>query len=183
MNKARKMNESILKAILRTIPNETFVFTDKLQLTLSNNAIGDFDRMVLECDEDGRCTVWFDEMDENGIANTYSLGDFADKEIEKVLNKVFDDNIVDATCKYLTFCEDNKKTLPKFAICDVRFNDEPDSEGEFNIKLSCDVVSDEEDNQIGYYCGNGFNELLSLFKEDNNLDFVVLDVKEFTSEI
>lgn len=183
MNKARKMNDRILKTILGTMPNETMVFPDKLQLTLSNDVIGNFDRMVRECDEDGRCTVWFDEMDENGIANTYSLGDFADKEIEKVLDNVFDDNIVDATRKYLTFYDENKKNEPKFAICDVRFNDDTDSEGEFNIKLSCDVVSDEEDNQIGYYCGNGFNELLSLFKEDNNQDFVVLDVKEYTSEI
>lgn len=187
MKKERKMNNRIIKKVLNTVFNGTLLFPDRLHLILSDNDGGEFegnfDRMSLDTDSDGKCTVWFDELSERGLENTYQLDDFSDSEVEKILEEVFQDTVVDATRKYLTFCDENKKDEPKFAICDVRFNGDEDSEGEFTIKLSCDVVSDEEDDKIGYYCGDGFNDLLSLFSEDNGQDFVVLDVKEYTSEI
>lgn len=185
MNKERKMNIEVIKKILGTLPDGTLLFSDKLRLNLSDNNGGNFegvfDRMLLECDEEGKCTVWFDELGERGLENTYQINDFTDSEIEKVLCEAFNQDIVDATRKYLAFHDTHKDCEPKFAICDVCFDG--DSEGEFVIKLSCDVVSDDEDNKIGYYCGDGFNELVSLFDKENGQDFVVLDVKEYTNEI
>ena len=51
------------------------------------------------------------------------------------------------------------------------------------IKLSNDVVNDIEDDKVGYYCGDGLNELLFLFKDDNKQDFWVLRVSSYSSKV
>lgn len=177
MDNTRKMNIRIITTILGSLPDNTLVFSDKLPLTMSskdgNKFEGNFDRMALECADNGNCTVWFDELGEKGIDNTYTINDFDDSEIEKVVKTAFDENIVDAVYQYLKFYDDNNNTAPSFALCYIKFKDEPDGDYFYIIKLSNDVVSDTEDDKVGYYCGNGFNELLSLFKEDNKQDFRV----------
>ena len=42
---------------------------------------------------------------------------------------------------------------------------------------------DIEDDKVGYYCGDGLNELLSLFKDDNKQDFRVLGVSCYSSKV
>ena len=187
MDNTRKMNIRIITTILGSLPDNTLVFSDKLPLTMSSKDDdkfeGNFDRMVLECDNNGNCTVWFDELGEKGIDNTYTINDFDDSEIEKVVKTAFDENIVDAVYQYLKFYDDNNNTAPSFALCYIKFKDEPDGDYFYIIKLSNDVVSDTEDDNVGYYCGNGFNELLSLFKEDNKQDFRVFGVSGYSTEV
>ena len=187
MDNTRKMNIRIITTILGSLPDNTLVFSDKLPLTMSSKDgdkfEGNFDRMVLECTDDGNCTVWFDELGEKGIDNTYTINDFDDSEIEKVVKTAFDENIVDAVYQYLKFCDDNNNTAPSFALCYIKFKDEPDGDYFYIIKLSNDVVSDTEDDKVGYYCGDGLNELLSLFKDDNKQDFRVFGVSGYSTEV
>lgn len=187
MDNTRKMNIRIITTILGSLPDNTLVFSNKLPLTMSskdgNKFEGNFDRMALECDDNGNCTVWFDELGEKGIDNTYTINDFDDSEIEKVVKTAFDENIVDAVYQYLKFCDDNNNTTPSFALCNIKFNDEPNGDYFYVIKLSNDVVHDIEDDKVGYYCGDGLNELLSLFKEDNKQDFRVFGVSGYSMEV
>lgn len=99
------------------------------------------------------------------------------------MKTAFDENIVDAVYQYLKFYDDNNNTAPSFALCYIKFKDEPDGDYFYIIKLSNDVVSDTEDDKVGYYCGDGFNELLSLFKEDNKQDFRVFGVSGYSTEV
>lgn len=187
MDNTRKMNIRIITTILGALPDNTLIFSDKLPLTMSSKDgdkfEGNFDRMVLECTGDGNCIVWFDELSENSIDNTYTISDFDDSEIEKVVKTLFDENIVDAVYQYLKFCDENNNTIPSFAFCNIKFNNEPYSDNLYAIKLSNDVVSDIEDNKVGYYCSNGLNELLSLFKDDNKQDFRVLGVSYYSLKV
>lgn len=68
MDNTRKMNIRIITTILGSLPDNTLVFSDKLPLTMSSKDgdkfEGNFDRMALECDDNGNCTVWFDELGE-----------------------------------------------------------------------------------------------------------------------
>ena len=187
MKNTRKMNTRIITTILGLLPDNTLVFSDKLPLTMSSKDgdkfEGNFDRMVLERTDNGKRIVWFDELGEKGIDNTYTINDFDASEIEKVVKTAFDENIVDAVYQYLKFYDDNNNTAPSFALCYIKFNDEPDGDYFYVIKLSNDVVSDTEDDKVGYYCGDGLNGLLSLFKDDNMQDFRVLGVSRYLSKV
>ena len=66
MENTRKMNIRIITTILGSLPDNTLVFSDKLPLTMSSKDgdkfEGNFDRMALECTDNGNCIVWFDEL-------------------------------------------------------------------------------------------------------------------------
>lgn len=182
-NIERKINIKVIKAILGMQSDNTYECSGKLPLTLTlNNGEKqnfDIDRMVLECDEDGICTVWFDELSETGIANTFSLSDFTDDEVKEVF-KAFDKDIVDAVRKFIVFNKDNGID-PLFVNCNVKFKGDT-AECEYLIKLSSDLSNDEEDDKIGYYC-NSLSDLISLFNEENPQEFVVLGINEYYKEI
>lgn len=187
MKNTRKMNIRIITTILGSLPDNTLVLSDKLPLTMSSKDgdkfEGNFDRMVLEYTDNGKCIVWFDELGEKGIDDTYTIIDFDDSEIEKVVKTAFDENIVDAVYQYLKFCDDNNNTAPSFAFCNIKFNDEPNGDYSYVIKFSNDAANDIEDDKVDYYCGDGLNGLLSLFKDDNKQDFRVLGVSRYSSKV
>lgn len=75
------------------------------------------------------------------------------------------------TEKYFEYVE--RHTFePKFAECTIQFKDNGDKLTEQIIKLSCEVV--EEDDDLIFYYATGIRELENLTKQDNGQDFVVL---------
>ena len=65
---------------------------------------------------------------------------------------------------------------PRFADCVVEYTDTRDTV-EVIIKLSCDVV-EEEDDSIFFYC-NGLNDLKSMTDEGTGCDFVITEICGF----
>ena len=76
---------------------------------------------------------------------------------------------------YNEFCKANG-CEPNYAQCVVEYTDTRDTL-EVTIKLSCDVV-EEEDDTIFFYC-NGLNDFISMTDEGTGCDFVIVDICHF----
>ena len=127
------------------------------------------------------------EMDENPIEFYYIASDGDNKyfdTIKELMDIIENDGNGDLKAKIMQEFEYYKRKNghePLFANANIVWNDD-ETEDYVNIKLTTDVI-EEEDDDVLYYC-NGIDDFLSLLqKEGNPSDFIVVGLNTFDDSI